>query len=187
MNKIVTLLVILFFPVLCMSQGKSKPGKYVERYDIPILRMSYDDGRRIIIGGTMRIWVDIEDGYNNIYLDFRDRNGEYVDSELFLDEIPPIVYHQTQDESIKLRGGGTGIASNLYEIQWGNQRYIFHLMKLPNGTSEYKVERLYVENGKQIRKPESFTCTLNKSCLLNIGRVFREAARRNAIRLIQRN
>ena len=182
MKKTFLFIILITFPILCLAQGKSKAGKYVELYNIPFYAMTFDNGRAFS-NGVMQIRVDIEDGYNAIYLRFFDKSGEYIDHEFFLDEYPPTVFNYSTDENVNTTGGGTATISNLYELRWGDQRYLFYLMKLPSGRMEYKVERLYVENGRQIRKDNSFTCTLDKSCLLNIGRVFREANLRNAIRL----
>ena len=38
MKKTFLFIILITFPILCLAQGKSKAGKYVELYNIPFYR-----------------------------------------------------------------------------------------------------------------------------------------------------
>lgn len=90
MKKLLLITICLLSCVSAYSQGRSKPGKYVERYDFPYSVLTYDDGR-VYTNGTMKMWVDIESEPNAIFLQWHDSNGDYIEHEFFAASPAPLV------------------------------------------------------------------------------------------------
>lgn len=192
-SRLTLLALYLSLPLLLLAQGKSKAGKYYERYDLPFEQMLFQDGRKYY-NGKVRIWLDTEyDGTPYLYIDFKDASGEYIYHEFFLDETKPTVYYIPSEEVPLMRNGKRieqyGMMKNSYQIPWGNYRYRFSYYENPGAPRFYAIELFYATpgTGKSSRNKDSWSCMLkNTSDGAKIERIFNELRRRRAINYIQK-
>lgn len=187
MKRLLSFVLIALVATVAFAQGKSKPGKYVERYEIPFSKLRFDKGETYK-NGTVRIYVDVE-YINALYLEFRDSGGDYIWHEFFCDEIPPEMIYEDVEEKVHMArtDGSTGysVRSDAYQLNWGNQRFLFYKMKHSDGETDYRIELMFDNNGDNIliRKEQSFTCILDTSYIPSFKRVFNKASQLRAVRL----